>query len=101
MAGITRWSLYRFGSQSKNPLPESWQDQLVRLWTEDDSGCEDRERTPEACNRIFRQRKPNGDPIARADWGDAGGDLYSSGVFVGWSCEGGFLSVLADFKEAN
>lgn len=91
MMKITRWSRY-----SKSRVPDNWEDMLVELWREDDAPVPDKERTHEALKRLFPYESFTKNTTVRSvDHGDSGGDLYDNGVFVGWSCEGGWISVLA------
>lgn len=76
-------------------LPADWEDRLVVLWEEDDARPPGGETVAQAMKRIFnRDIKFLGNPVAKADWDDAGGNLYYDGIFVGWSCQGDFISIL-------
>lgn len=81
-------------------VPSDWVDRVVILWEEDD--ClrhdPDAERAKDAAHRMFRFDRKSGTNriLARADFGDSGYDLYSGGIVICWSYQGGSVGVLVE-----
>lgn len=91
---VARWPIFRPGV--KPSPPEGWRDQVVVIWSEDDSGAHDRERGAEAFRRITGRGPGDWEAIAREERADDLADLHSDGWVLGHGCEGAWIGILAE-----
>ncbi len=78
---------------------EGWEDRIVVIWEEDDARPPDREMAHSAFKRIFRQTADEHGLVAMTDNRDWQVKLYRCGRVIGFTCEGGFVGIVAELVQ--